>query len=91
MAIRNGARPLRDPGLRNILDDLRKRMMDGRLPAASRLPSVRELASTYGVATTTIHRCLQELAGVLHLDPRVEWNQGGRPPTPSLPLCHDAS
>lgn len=62
MAIRNSRRPLRDPGLRNILEDLRNRMMDGRLPAASRLPSVRELASTYGVATTTIHRCLQELA-----------------------------
>ncbi len=62
MVNKNGARPLRDPGLRNILDDLRKRMLDGRLPAASRLPSVRELASTYGVATTTIHRCLQELA-----------------------------
>lgn len=62
MAIRKSAHPLRDPGLRNILDDLRKRMMDGRLPAGRRLPSVRELASTYGVATTTIHRCLQELA-----------------------------
>jgi len=44
------------------LEDLRKRILNGQLPAGSRLPAVRELAATYGVAGTTIHRCLQELS-----------------------------
>lgn len=55
-------RPLADPGLRSILTDLRKRIISGRMPAGGPLPSVRELASTYGVTGTTIHRCLLQLA-----------------------------
>jgi hypothetical protein len=61
MAARRTVPPLADPGLRNILEDLRKRILDGRYPAGTRLPAVRELAATYRVAGTTIHRCLQEL------------------------------
>ena len=47
--------------MRTILADLRKGLLSGRLAAGSRLPSVRDLAETYGVAGTTVHRCLQEL------------------------------
>jgi len=62
MAPRHPSRPLPDPGLRNILADLRRRITHGRLAAGARLPPVRELAEGYGVAVTTVHRCLQELA-----------------------------
>ena len=61
MATRRTSIRIAVPGLRNILSDLRKRILDGVLPAGTRLPAVRELAATYGVAGTTIHRCLQEL------------------------------
>lgn len=61
MAHRRRTSDLVDPGLRNILDDLRKQVISGKLPPGSRVPAVRELAATYGVAGTTIHRCLQEL------------------------------
>jgi len=55
-------RPLYDPGLRTILQDLRRSILNGRLRPGVPLPAVRELASRYGVTGTTIHRCLQELA-----------------------------
>ena len=61
MAIRRRTSDLVDPGLRNILDDVRNQIISGALNPGVRLPAVRELAATYGVAGTTIHRCLQEL------------------------------
>ena len=61
MTGRRDIQALSDPGLRSILDDLRKRILSGRLAAGERLPAVRELAATYGVAGTTVHRCLLEL------------------------------
>lgn len=62
MARKRRILPVSDPGLRTILGDVRKRMISGRLKPGERLPSVRELASTYGVAATTIQRCMRELA-----------------------------
>ena len=61
-----------DPGLRDILEELRTSIVDNRLRAGVRLPSVRDLAQRYGVAANTIHRCLQELtaAGFLSTNGR---------------------
>ena len=62
MVSRRRIKSVPDPGLRTILVDLRKRMINGGLQAGERLPSVRELAATYGVAANTIQRCMKELA-----------------------------
>ena len=62
MARRRRILTVSDPGLRTILADLRKRVISGGLKAGERLPSVRELAATHGVAATTVQRCMQELA-----------------------------
>ena len=57
------ARPLFDQLRGQIIDAVR----DGRLPAGTRLPTVRELAGQLGLATNTVARAYRELeaAGLL--------------------------
>lgn len=62
MAPRRPPHPLVDPGLRAILADLKAQILSGRLSAGTRLPALRDLAASYGVAATTVHRCLRELS-----------------------------
>ncbi len=54
--------PISNPGLRRIISELRRRIVNGRQEAGTRLPAVRELAAHYGVAANTVHRALRELA-----------------------------
>lgn len=55
-----------------IADDLRKQMESGELRAHDRLPSMRALANSYGVAGMTIHHALR----ILREEGRVETWQG---------------
>ncbi|MEZ0365934.1 GntR family transcriptional regulator [Mycobacterium sp. pUA109] len=55
-----------DPG-RPLFDQLRTQIIDairsGKLPAGSRLPTVRELASQLSLAANTVARAYRELEG----------------------------
>lgn len=55
---RAAARPLRD----QLYDGLRRAILDGRLPAASRLPASRTLAAQLGVARFTVDDAYGRLA-----------------------------
>lgn len=47
-----------------IVDDLRARILDGRLPDGSRLPAERELAVQYGVSGATVREAVRVLSAV---------------------------
>lgn len=44
-----------------LVDDFRQRIVSGRWPSGSRIPSVRELAAEAGVNPNTVQRALGEL------------------------------
>lgn len=46
---------------RQVADDLAADIDAGRLPAGARLPSLLDLADSYGVAALTIRRAMREL------------------------------
>lgn len=46
---------------RRITDDIAALILDGTMPAGTRLPSARELAAMYGVSTMTAQRAMSEL------------------------------
>lgn len=46
---------------RRVTDDIATLILDGTLPADTRLPSARELAEIYGVSTMTAQRAMHEL------------------------------
>ncbi len=81
MAVRRDNQP-GSPGLRRIIADLRRRILSGRLAAGARLPAVRELAASYGVAANTVHRGLRELvsAGFLSTHGRLGTRVVDHPP-----------
>jgi GntR family transcriptional regulator len=46
---------------RQIAEILKRQIESGELPSGSRLPSIRTLAQTYGVATTTAQKVIEHL------------------------------
>jgi GntR family transcriptional repressor for pyruvate dehydrogenase complex len=63
----SGLAPIR-PAYRQIADDLRARVVDGRLTPGSRLPNELELAAQVGVSRATVREALRTLAaeGLIH-------------------------
>ncbi|OPC84917.1 GntR family transcriptional regulator [Embleya scabrispora] len=55
-----------------IADHYRSKILSGELPGGDRLPSNKELANTWGVATATVGRALQQLQveGYIRTSPR---------------------
>jgi DNA-binding GntR family transcriptional regulator len=51
------------PAYKQVADDLRARISDGRLPVDSQLPSLAELMRRYEVSITVIRMALRELRG----------------------------
>lgn len=49
------------PAYRHVLGELRKLILDGELEEGDRLPSVRDVASKYGVPTGTVSRAIAQL------------------------------
>ncbi|AJE04306.1 MocR-like pyridoxine biosynthesis transcription factor PdxR [Geobacter pickeringii] len=66
----NSTDPL--PLYRQLYDQIRGRILSGRLPAGSRLPSVRELAAELSASRNTVEGAYQELAaeGYIYGKPR---------------------
>ncbi|MER8234098.1 GntR family transcriptional regulator [Streptomyces sp. NPDC094049] len=60
------------PKYMRIADELRQSVLDGVRAEGSKLPSNRELASTYGVALATVQRALEQLSveGVIRTSQR---------------------
>jgi DNA-binding GntR family transcriptional regulator len=56
-----------------IVDDIKRRIADGRLRTGDRVPSTRQLARDWGVALATAAKALTVLAqeGVVVAEPRV--------------------
>ncbi len=52
-----------EPLYRQLEDQIRVQILDGRLPAGSRLPSIRELARELGIARVTVMSAYAELVG----------------------------
>lgn len=50
-----------EPLFRRVSDALRKAIIEGRLPAGSPLPSIRDLACSLGVSRSTVLRSFQDL------------------------------
>lgn len=59
------------PLFRWIYQELRAAVLDGRLPAGSRLPSTRNLAAQYGVARGTVLIAFEQLQAEGYLEGRV--------------------
>ena len=53
-----------------IVDDLRERILSGKLPDGARLPAERELAEEYGVSGVTIREAVRGLATIGLVDVR---------------------
>ncbi|MGW5475420.1 GntR family transcriptional regulator [Streptomyces sp. NPDC004008] len=49
------------PPYRQIADDLRRQITDGKIPVGRRIPSIVELEATYGVARDTLRKAVQVL------------------------------
>ncbi|MGJ6962533.1 GntR family transcriptional regulator [Streptosporangium sp. G11] len=49
------------PPFLQLADDLRHRIESGEYAPGARLPSIRELAKTYGIAAQTVQNALREL------------------------------
>lgn len=49
------------PPFLQLADDLRRGIESGQYPPGARLPSIRELAKTYGISPQTVQNALREL------------------------------
>src|SRR5437773_2228360 len=52
-----------EPAYKQVADDLRARIRDGRLPVDSQLPSLADLMRQYEVSITVVRMALRELRG----------------------------
>lgn len=70
MFILNSSNP--DPLYKQLYNQIRERILSGKLPAGSRLPSVRDMASRLSVSGNTVDGAYQELSaeGYIYSRPR---------------------
>ncbi|MFJ2757494.1 GntR family transcriptional regulator [Nocardioides sp. NPDC087217] len=57
MISRDNATPLHE----QVAEDIRQRVRDGEYEVGAKLPPLRELRETYGVAEVTVHNAIREL------------------------------
>lgn len=57
MISRDNATPLQE----QVAEDIRQRVRDGEYEVGAKLPPLRELRETYGVAEVTVHNAIREL------------------------------
>ena len=57
MISRDNATPLAE----QVAEDIRERVRDGEYEVGAKLPPLRELRETYGVAEVTVHNAIREL------------------------------
>ena len=57
MISRDNATPLHE----QVAEDIRQRVRDGEYEVGVKLPPLRELRETYGVAEVTVHNAIREL------------------------------